>query len=169
MFPLHDKLMRPVTAAIFVGSIAWAAPALATGTDAAPAAKPQAQTAPQGKMQADAVEARIAELHKKLGITAGQEAHWAQVTQVMRDNAKENVALIAAKRKNEATMTASEDLHAYAEIAQTHADHAKKLADAFDTLYATMSDSQKKTADQVFREHKQRMMRQQRSTQRHQS
>ena len=47
-------------------------------------------------------------------------------------------------------MTAPEDVHAYQAIAQAHADDLAKLATAFDSLYAAMSDAQKKNADQVF-------------------
>ncbi len=167
MFSLHYKLTRPVTAAIFLGAIAWATPTLAAGTDTA--AQPQAHATRQAKKPVDVVDVQIADLHKKLGITAGQEAHWAQVAQVMRDNAKATAELVAAKRKNEKTMTAVEDLHAYAEIAQARADQIKKLAEAFDTLYATMPPDQQKVADTVFREHKRRLWRQRHAAQRHQS
>jgi hypothetical protein len=37
-------------------------------------------------------------------------------------------------------------------VAMNHAQDMQKLVPAFQTLYDTMSDSQKKTADQVFRD-----------------
>ena len=104
------------------------------------------------------VEARIEELHGKLQITPAQEAQWTTVAQTMRDNQKSAVDIIRDKRQNEATMSAVDDLRAYADIAENHATGVRKLADAFATLYAGMSDQQKKIADEVFRQHKRRSM-----------
>ena len=49
------------------------------------------------------------------------------------------------------SMTAEENMKSYADIASRHAQNVQRLVPAFDALYATMSDGQKKTADQVFR------------------
>jgi protein CpxP len=38
----------------------------------------------------------------------------------------------------------------YATIAQAHADGIKKLVDAFEPLYSSLSPEQKKLADQTF-------------------
>ena len=103
---------------------------------------------------ADPLEGRITELHQKLNITADQEKLWKAVAETMRGNAEASRKLVGERRANEATMTAADDLHAYADIAEAHAKHVRKLAKAFDALYAAMSDDQKKVADQVFRDHK---------------
>jgi protein CpxP len=68
----------------------------------------------------------------------------------MRDNAKDLDAAIDKREANIGAATAIDDLNAYADIAQAHADAVKKLSAAFSPLYAAMSDDQKKVADEVF-------------------
>jgi hypothetical protein len=104
------------------------------------------------------VEARIKDLHDKLQITDAQSAQWNDVAQAMRDNAKTHEEMIKEMRKNEKTMSAADDLNAYAKLAQAHADGVQKLAAAFNTLYGQMSPAQKKAADAVFREHRRQAM-----------
>ena len=99
----------------------------------------------------DRVEARIKDMHAKLKITQAQEDQWAKVTQVMRDNAKSMDALTQARSEHAKTMTAVDDLKSYAEITDAHADGIKKFTPVFATLYAGMSDAQKKEADTLFR------------------
>jgi hypothetical protein len=140
-------------ASLILGGLAFAAPVMAADQPAPPTA---AKMHKMAKM-ADPVEARIASLHDRLNITADQEGAWSQLAGTMRDNAKSHEDLVKAKQANEATMTAVEDLAAYAEIAQNHADGVKKLAQAFQTLYDGLSADQKKTADEEFRAHKQRV------------
>jgi hypothetical protein len=50
-------------------------------------------------------------------------------------------------------MTAVDDLKSYGEIANAHADGIKKFIPVFESLYASMSDAQKKSADTLFRRH----------------
>lgn len=102
------------------------------------------------------LEARINELHQKLQISPDQETKWKNVVKVMHDNAETSNALVIDRRKNEATMTAEADLDAYADIAEAHAKHVRKLAKVFASLYDSMTPDQKKVADQVFHEHKQK-------------
>jgi protein CpxP len=98
----------------------------------------------------DRVEARIKDMHAKLKITAAQEDQWAKVAQVMRDNEKTIEPLIKARAANAKTMTAVDDLKSYGEITDVHADGIKKFTPVFATLYDSMSDAQKKTADGLF-------------------
>ncbi len=100
----------------------------------------------------DRVEARIADLHKKLHITAAQTSEWNSFAGVMRDNAK-TIRDTLADKPNAATMSAVDDLNAYQDLAKAHVDGLSKLIPAFQTLYLTMSDSQKKTADAMFAPH----------------
>ena len=137
----------------FAGSLAFAAPVLAADASPAPAAK-------AAKPAVDPVEARITKLHQQLQITASQEDLFNGLAQVMRDNRTEHDSLVIEKKKAEQTQTALDDLQAYAQIAQAHADGVKKLATAFEALYNSLSDVQKKAADDAFRQHKQRMMHQ---------
>ncbi len=105
----------------------------------------------RGMSPADAVDRRIADLHRRLHITADQEAQWAGVAQVMRDDAQAVEAVAKERQQALASMSAVDNLRSFQKVAQTHADGLNKLADAFAALYATMSDDQKKNADAVFR------------------
>ena len=69
----------------------------------------------------------------------------------MRDNAKTIRTLIQERAAKAKTMTAVDDLHSYEAIADAHAAGVKKLTTAFETLYASLSDAQKKAADAAFR------------------
>jgi hypothetical protein len=84
-------------------------------------------------------------------ITPAQEALWSVVAQAMRDSASRINALIQQRAQNAKAMSAVDDLNSYQAIAQAHADGLNNLVPAFDTLYASMSDAQKKNADAVFK------------------
>ena len=131
---------RTLSALLVAASLA-AAPAFA-----------QAPAAAGGRN--NGLEARISELHAKLQITPEQEAKWKAVAKVMHSNAEASRSLVEEKRKDEANLTAVADLNAYADIAEAHAKHVRKLAKVFADLYASMSPDQQKVADQVFQEHK---------------
>ncbi|HEV2161011.1 MAG TPA: Spy/CpxP family protein refolding chaperone [Stellaceae bacterium] len=130
-------------------------PTPSTAAPAAPSAMPAAPTtkaAPtKTSKRLSGVDARIASLHKRLKITAAQEPQWQQVAQVMRDNAAQIEQLVKERNAKLKTMTAVDNLQTYSDIAQAHADGLKKLVPVFDTLYGSMSDAQKKIADDVFR------------------
>jgi protein CpxP len=168
---------RTVAVAVLLITLALATPSRAASMDHAPA--PAAGTLPLHVMMAQAsstqapaatsqaptpatgtkgsrvnrVEARIADLHAKLKITPAQEAQWNAVTQVMRDNAKRMEVLTKARAENAKTMTAVDDLKSYSEIIAAHDEGLKTFIPAFESLYAGMSDEQKKTADDIFRNH----------------
>lgn len=99
----------------------------------------------------DRVEGRITELHTQLNITPAQEDPWSKVAQVMRDNAKTLDALTQLRVENAKTMTAVEDLKSYGEITAAHAEGIQKLTAVFEVLYNSLSDTQKKEADEAFR------------------
>ena len=120
-------------------------------------AVPAFAQAPAGGGHNNGLETRISDLHQKLQITPEQETKWKAVAKVMQTNAEASRALVEEKRKDEATMTAVADLNAYADIAEAHAKHARKMAKVFTELYNTMSDDQKKVADEVFRAHKRKV------------
>jgi Spy/CpxP family protein refolding chaperone len=149
MIHLPHKLFATAAAIAVAGALSLAAPAVAA----------DAATAAQVRNGSNLVEAQIARLHDQLHITDAQSAQFNAFAQVMRDNRNAHEALVKEKRRNEKTMTAVDDLNNYAEIAQAHAEGVKTLAAAFATLYASLSDDQKKTADEVFRQHKRRAMR----------
>jgi periplasmic protein CpxP/Spy len=140
--------------------LAQAAPALAPSAttpqstapqkapEQAPAKAPHARMSPSAR-----VEARIKDLHASLHITAAQETQWNGVAQAMRDNAKAIETVAADRTENLATMSAVDDLRSYESLSEVHADGLKKLVAAFAPLYDSMSDSQKKAADTLFRQH----------------
>jgi hypothetical protein len=96
------------------------------------------------------VEEHINKLRQELKITADEEADWDNVAKTMRENAKDLDRVIDKREAGLGTATAVEDLNSYADVAQAHAAAVKRLADTFSSLYAEMSDTQKKTADHIF-------------------
>jgi hypothetical protein len=90
-------------------------------------------------------------LHKQLAITPAQESQWTQFAQVMHDNAAAMHAAFESRGSKLADMNAADNMQSYAELARVHADNMQKLAASFQTLYASLSDEQKQTADAVFR------------------
>ena len=109
-------------------------------------------TKPNAKRDANN-EKHIKDLHAKLKITAAEENLWATVAQTMRDNVAEIDKNVDKRESMIGNASAIDDLNAYANVAQAHADSVKKLAMAFGPLYAAMPDAQKKLADEVFIHH----------------
>lgn len=101
----------------------------------------------------DRVEARIAKLHEKLHITSAQEQTWNDFAQVMRDNAKAMKALLDQRAQQIKKMDAISELRSHAEMAEVHAAGMRKLIPAFETLYSSMPEDQKKIADKVMTYH----------------
>jgi periplasmic protein CpxP/Spy len=98
------------------------------------------------------VEQRITDLHARLQITAAQQPQWDQFILVMRDNAQTMDQTFQHRVQTISAMTATENMQSYALLASTNAQDVQKLVPAFQALYDTMSESQKRTADQVFRD-----------------
>jgi hypothetical protein len=127
-------------------------PPTAAATSPAPAATPPAGSpAPSAATQA-AVDQRIRALQSQLGITEAQMPLWSAFTQAMRDNAAATDALFTQRAGAVATMNAPDNMHSYAQIARAYADNTERLATAFDSLYASLSDTQKQAADTMFRQ-----------------
>ena len=174
-FTLVNRAAPLLITTMLVAAPAWAqstAPGNATG--APPAAMPQATTAtgpsgtshkgmptaradgrqPGETMQA-AVERRITDLHSKLHITSAQSQQWDQFAQAMRGNAREMDDIYRQRAEKLSTMSAVDNMQSYAQIEQQRAQDMQKLVPAFQTLYASLSDQQKKLADDMFRERSQ--------------
>ena len=127
-------------------------PPTAAATSPAPAATPPAGSpAPSAATQAS-VDQRIRALQSQLGITEAQMPLWSAFTQAMRDNAAATDALFTQRAGTVATMSAPDNMHSYAQIARAYADNTERLATAFDSLYASLSDTQKQAADTLFRQ-----------------
>ncbi len=50
------------------------------------------------------------------------------------------------------SMSAVDNMRSYAQIARAYADNTERLATAFDSLYSSLTDTQRQAADTVFRE-----------------
>jgi hypothetical protein len=122
---------------------ASSAPAPATATAEAAPPLPQAME--------QKLDAHINMLHKQLAITPEQDSQWNQFAQVMHDNAAAMHAALDARGTKLADLNAADSMQSYADLARVHADNMQKLAASFQTLYASLSDEQKHTADMVFR------------------
>jgi uncharacterized protein with von Willebrand factor type A (vWA) domain len=100
-------------------------------------------------------EAQIKQLQGALNITEAQEELWNNLTQVMRENAKDMDALTDTLAKERAegtkTMNAVEHMKFHSQITEAHLDQLNKLIPPFEAFYSSMSDEQKKTTDTIFR------------------
>jgi periplasmic protein CpxP/Spy len=138
-----------------VGSAA-SAPAGELAAQAAPAtpAGTTSQQSPQRGPMTN-VEARISELHKQLQITPAEEPQFKAYADVMRSNAQMMQTLFQQRAQNP-DRTAVGQLRWYAKLTAAHAEAVSKLVAPFEALYQSMSDQQKKVADTVFAELRQR-------------
>jgi len=171
----HHPAARAVgAAATLIGAIVLASPLFAASSDLsqaaaakspaareilAQAASPEAMTPPPAASEnaanasSERIDARIRELHKKLHITAAQETQWNNLAQVMRDNAQAMVEVQKQRSASASTgsMTAVDVVKSYAAVIEAHEAGMNKFVPAFEALYNSMSDEQKKTADALFR------------------
>jgi hypothetical protein len=146
-------LKTQATSALVVAALALPLAARAQEqAQPAPTTAPAVTTGQATGKAAAHVEQRITELHKQLRITPAQDAQWQQFAQVMRDNARNMDQLMEQRASKVSTMTAPEDLQFYADVSAQHAQDIQKLTVAFQTLYTSFPDDQKKTADVVFRQ-----------------
>ncbi len=173
MLKIAHRTALALAAAGVLGALALSGPSLARAGDApgqvlaqpadapvlmaqasVPPPPPTAQAAapaPKRAAPAVGVEAQIKDLHRRLHITAAEETLWNGVAQVMRENDATMAALVGKQAASAGTMNAVEDLQAYSEISDAHAEGLKKFIPAFQALYDALSDKQKKAADTLFR------------------
>jgi hypothetical protein len=163
----HPKARATTAAATILGAFVLAAPLYAATADVpeppiqvaaasmneVPAASsPETMSAPAAEAPGTAaVDARIAELHRRLRITDAQKTQWDNVAQVMRENAEAMTALEKERARDAKSMDAVAVVKSYSEVIQAHEDGMKKFIPAFEDLYNSMSDSQKQIADSMFR------------------
>jgi hypothetical protein len=154
---LVSGVLRGVaTAALVFPSVGFAQSATSaqlppTAAVAAPPTSTTAQPVPSAATQA-AVDQRIRTLQSQLGITEAQMPLWNAFAQAMRDNAASTDALFVQRAGAVATMSAVDNMHSYAQIARAYADNTERLATAFDSLYASLTETQKQAADTLFRQ-----------------
>ena len=110
---------------------------------APPGAPPPQAPPPQN------VEANIASLHQRLGITPAQEPQFSALANVMRQNAR---AEESAPRPPAATASAVDYLRAEIQYDEIELAGEKRFLPALEALYATLSPAQRQTANAIFRE-----------------
>ena len=121
------------------------------------AAPPAAASSPlaghpvAGKNAEERVEHRINELHAQLRITLAERPQWDQFAEVMRGNARDMDQAFIQRAEQFQSLNALQNMQSYEQIAEAHARHLQRLVPAFENLYNTMPDQQKRLADQVFR------------------
>jgi hypothetical protein len=103
------------------------------------------------KTAVEYTEAQIKQLQGALNITKAQEELWINLTQVMRENAKDMDAFSKNRAENTRTMNAVEHIKLHSQVTEAHLDQMKKLIPPFEAFYAGMSDEQKKSTDTIFR------------------
>jgi hypothetical protein len=161
---LPRPFVRALAAATLLGSVglppsvSWAqtAASVPSGT-AVPA--PATSTPPGAPMPEDGARPpaldpmaqRINYLHGRLRITRAQEPLWAGLTQVMRDNATALAPLLRGRFQATQGGNAIEMLGAGEKLDAAQLDGLRKFIAAFQALYDSMSDEQRKIADYVFR------------------
>lgn len=121
-------------------------PSNAPGSSQAPNSRKSGEEASEERKVND----HIKHLHNDLRITAAEEPQWSSVAKTMRENAGEIDRAIDKRDSILSTATAVDNLESYADVVQAHAEAVKRLAVTFAPLYAEMSDSQKKMADEFF-------------------
>ncbi len=142
------KSALPVSALLAAGLLAVALPA------GGPAFGQQATGTPDkthGVTTEARVEQRITQMHKRLKITPAEEPAWDAFAQVMRTNVTSMEQAYRQRASSVGTMTATENLRNFAQIESSRAQGVQDLSASFDSLYGTLSDEQKKTADAMFR------------------
>lgn len=113
------------------------------------------------------IDGRLAFLKAELKITPAQEPQWAAYEKVMRENAAatkarfETMRAEREKAREEAKAqgkdrpeikrpNAVERMERMQAFGKERLEHQAKVLDAFKPLYASLSDEQKKTADELF-------------------
>jgi hypothetical protein len=162
----HPIARAATAAATLLGAIVLAGPLFAATGDlshtaakspaaleiVAQAGSPETMAAPASKpAEVPSVEARIKELHKKLQITDAQKPQWDSLAQVMRDNAQAMVDLEKQRASDTQSMSAVDVVKSYDSVIEAHEAGMKKFIPAFEALYGSLSDAQKKIADSLFR------------------
>ncbi|MGE3279660.1 MAG: Spy/CpxP family protein refolding chaperone [Alphaproteobacteria bacterium] len=155
-YALDRPVIRPrrpaapwaLAGAVLILSLGIAADSATAQTQSPAAQKPGAatrQTAPAS----DPVDAKLAEIKQRLNITAAQQPQFESFANVVKQNAQA-MEVLMQKAQKDARQNAVESLRMAASFAQTEADNLKRLVPALETLYASLLEQQKQTADRLF-------------------
>ena len=111
-------------------------------------AGPGGRGAPPPQAGSGDVDRQIADLKKQLKITPQQEPQFNAFAEVMRNNARDEEAQMRQAGANQHP-NAVDGLKQAQQMAEMQSNGLKRLVPAFQALYDSLSDPQKKTADQV--------------------
>jgi hypothetical protein len=101
------------------------------------------------------LDGRIAFLKAELKITPQQEPQWDKVAQTMRENARETRTAFDQARGNRGqAQSAVARLEARQRFGTLHQQNAERFLAAFRPLYTSLSEDQKKSADELFSPHR---------------
>jgi ABC-type transporter Mla subunit MlaD len=95
-------------------------------------------------------EAQIKQLQGALNITEAQKPLWDNLTQVMRENAKDMDALAKERAEGTKNMNAVEHLKFHSETTKAHLDQLGKLIPPFEAFYSSLSEQQKNITNIIF-------------------
>ena len=97
------------------------------------------------------IEGRLAYIKAELKVTDAQEALWNAYAAAARDNAKIMVAHCTTMMgKHDSQVSLPDRLDQHEQLMAAHLEAVRALDKTLKPLYAALSDSQKKTADQLF-------------------
>ena len=100
------------------------------------------------------IDGRIAYLKAELKITDAQAPQFERVAQAMRDNANAmDQAMQQMRGSRDQQKSAVDRLEARTQFAALRAQSSQRFLDAFKPLYASLSDDQKKAADEMLSRH----------------
>lgn len=99
----------------------------------------------------DHAEDRIKQLQGALKITEPQEELWKNLTEVMRENAKNMDAFTKERSERAKAVNSVERMKLHTEISEVRLEHMKKFIPPFEALYNSMSADQQKITDTIFR------------------
>ena len=95
-------------------------------------------------------ENQIKQLQGALNISEAQQPLWNNMTQVMRENARDMDALNKERAEQTAPMNAVEHMKFHSQVTQSHLSQTNKLIPPFEAFYDSMSDQQKNITNIVF-------------------
>jgi hypothetical protein len=147
---MRNKTSIALAAALLAATAATplVASAQTAGAPTAGAAQPQ-----QHRVRPSRIEGRIAFLKAELKITDAQTAQWNAVADAMRKNDATMRSMMRqahdARQQQQGAPNALDALARREKFAEARTEGVKQFAAAFRPLYASLSDEQKRTADEL--------------------
>lgn len=154
------KTVFAATVTFFLATMVFGAPVRAempttSPTTTASSSAPPATKAPRVKQNVVArMEEKLTTLQNQLKLTDTQKVKWNSYAETARGNVKAMREMVAQRHQTQTPKTALDAFRSRQQIAEARAEGARKLTSAFEALYASLSDDQKKIADAAIKERK---------------